>query len=183
MSKNLSSRVTKIEASAKPAIRRDDPEVARRMAKYIVNDIFSELYLGHIVYANGQAVVIEPACRTKEALASAHKSARYLNATINDCGFLLPCSFEDWQTTITALESGLFIPAGNEHGRWGLWWADGSWHFADPWRAVQRAKVAIECACTWDGCQLPTDAAGCLEVLRKYSPFSRPGEMEVVKSI
>lgn len=143
----------------------------------VIKDIFRHLYLGHMGYRNGKIVVIRQPS-TPEDRRSLERCMKIAERAIEKVGFLLPCTWEDWQVTKEALEAGLFIPEGNEHGMWGLCRTDGQYIYDAQWNSVQAGKVAIESACGWEGKPLPADAGQCLEVLSKYLPFTKLGDMD-----
>lgn len=159
-----------------------EPEIVsdrnlRIRTQIAVGSLFRHLAIGHMAYRDGDVIVTrEPS--TNEDRKSLALSLKIAGLCIKSVGFLLPCSWENWQATKESLEAGEFAPWVNEHGVWGLWRADGQYIFDAQWRSVQAGKVAIESACGWLGLPLPDDAGQCLEVLGKYQPFTRLGDMD-----
>lgn len=161
-----------------------EPEVMsernlRIRTQIVVSGIFRHLFLEHMAYRNGQIVVIRQPS-TAEDKRSLAISVKVAGMVVADAGFLLPCSWEDWEATKAALEAGEFAPWGNEYAEWGLWRADGQLIFDEQRRSVQAGSVAIKAACGWTGEPLPDDAGQCLEVLGKYQPFTNKGDMDRV---
>lgn len=180
MKKATKNKVGELSKRASFVAPAPDPLIEHSRIQYLVRTIFSCLALGHIAYRGKAVELVYTECKTSEALDTAERAARMSNNINAGAGFMLPCTFEDKEAAITALADGSFYPATNEHGLWVLWRSDGKWIFEDPWRAIQRAKVALQCACAWEGLPLPDDAGVCLELLRKYKTIAGQGDMDPV---
>lgn len=159
-----------------------EPEVMsernlRIRTQIVVGGISRHLFLEHMAYRDGQIVVIRQPS-TAEDRRSLAISVKVAGMVVKDAGFLLPCAWEDWQVTKEALEAGEFAPWVNEYDLWGLWRTDGQLIFDEQRRSVQAGSVAIKAACGWTGEPLPTDTGVCLEILSKYLPFTRLGDMD-----
>lgn len=180
MKRVIKNKVKELGKRASFVAPAPDPIIEHKRIQYLVSTIFSCLDIGHIAYSGKNVKVVYTACKTSEALANAERAARMSNNINAGAGFMLPCAYEDKEAAIAALADGSFYPAVNEHGLWGLWQSDGKITINDHWRAVQRAKVAIACACQWEGLPLPDNAAICLDLLQRYKTIAGKGDMDPV---